>query len=113
MLKKKFGTIAIKEGYITPEQLKEAFAYQLEMEIKEGSSNPIGEILLHLGYIDRAQINEILAQLTEQESKAYLEERKKGHKDAARPTKIIRGINSNAKFGVLHHPKKNRIWKFE
>ena len=113
MLKKKFGTIAIKEGYITPEQLKEAFAYQLEMEIKEGSSNPIGEILLHLGYIDRVQINEVLALLTEQESKAYLEESKKRQRDADRPTKIIRGVDSNAKFGVLHHHIRRGTWKFE
>jgi hypothetical protein len=57
---KQFGIIAIEKGFITAENLIETLKIQVEEEIKYKTHRLIGEILLDKGYINPAQIQEIL-----------------------------------------------------
>ncbi|NLD37239.1 MAG: hypothetical protein GX654_10260 [Desulfatiglans sp.] len=57
---KQFGIIAIEKGFITAENLIETLKIQVEEEIQYKTHRLIGEILLDKGYINPAQIQEIL-----------------------------------------------------
>jgi hypothetical protein len=57
---KQFGIIAIEKGFITAENLIETLKIQVEEEIQYKTHRLIGEILLDKGYINPAQIHEIL-----------------------------------------------------
>jgi hypothetical protein len=59
-LEKRFGTIAVKKGFITKEQLVKATNIQLEQNLAGMEHMPIGSILYSLGYITIAQIREVL-----------------------------------------------------
>jgi len=48
-LDKRFGTIAIKKGFINQEQLIQAFRIQVEENLEKGEHRLIGAILLDLG----------------------------------------------------------------
>jgi hypothetical protein len=50
---RKFGEIAVDEGYITPEQLDEALERQKE------DKQLLGQILINLGLLTTAQIDNI------------------------------------------------------
>ncbi len=63
-----FGVVALREGFITPEQLETAL---IEQE-RTGSDEKIGELLLRKGYISRGQIDSILS-LQENETMPNLE----------------------------------------
>jgi type IV pilus assembly protein PilB len=51
---RKFGEIAIEEGFITQEQLGEALQRQRE------DKRLIGQILVELGFLTTAQLDEII-----------------------------------------------------
>ncbi|MBN1906684.1 MAG: hypothetical protein JW927_16495 [Deltaproteobacteria bacterium] len=57
---KQFGIIAIEKGFITADNLIETLKIQVEEEIQYKTHRLIGEILLDKGYINPAQIQEIL-----------------------------------------------------
>ena len=56
----RFGVIAIKRGFITPEQLCEALTTQVMEELKGTKRHLIGEILLEKGHITTDQIYEVV-----------------------------------------------------
>jgi hypothetical protein len=58
--KKRFGTIAVEKGLITPKQLIAAIKIQVMGDIKEGKHRPIGYILFLQGLITIPQIEKIL-----------------------------------------------------
>jgi hypothetical protein len=66
LTQKRFGKMAIEKGFITEDQLREAINIQITSEIKNGESIPTGEILFDLGYINRAQIEEVRKEVLEQ-----------------------------------------------
>ena len=56
----RFGFIAVEKGFITADQLIEAFKIQVMEEIEKGKHRLIGAILFEQGYITLAQIEEVL-----------------------------------------------------
>ena len=60
---KRFGFVAVEKGFITSDQLVEAFKIQVMEEIEKGKHRLIGVILFELGHITMAQIDEVLDSL--------------------------------------------------
>jgi len=56
----RFGVVAVKGGFITPEQLCEALTTQVLEELKGTKRRLIGEILLEKGYITTDQLYEVV-----------------------------------------------------
>ena len=56
----RFGVVAVKGGFITPEQLCEALTTQVLEELKGTKRRLIGEILHEKEYITTSQIDEVL-----------------------------------------------------
>ena len=59
----RFGIIAVKKGFATPEQIVKAFEIQLSEDLAGGEHRLIGKILLDQGVITLPQLNEILQDL--------------------------------------------------
>jgi len=57
---KRFGVIAVEEGYITKEQLFEALKTQIEEDLSGKPHTLIGIILIKLGYLTREEADDIL-----------------------------------------------------
>ena len=57
---KRFGAIAVEQGFITLEQLLEAMKVQVTEDIEHKKHRPIGQILFELGYMTDSQIEEVL-----------------------------------------------------
>jgi hypothetical protein len=57
---KRFGFIAVEKGFITTDQLVEAFRVQVTEEIEKGKHTLIGAILFDQGNLTLAQIEEVL-----------------------------------------------------
>jgi hypothetical protein len=57
---KRFGVIAVENGFITKEQLFEALKVQVEEDLSGKAHTLIGVILIKLGYMTHEQADEIL-----------------------------------------------------
>lgn len=64
--KNRFGSLALKKGFINVEQIIEALSIQLKENIETKKNRPIGEILLQLGYINTKELKELLEPRFEQ-----------------------------------------------
>ena len=60
---KRFGLIAVEKGFITADQLVDAFKVQVMEEIEKGKHRLIGAILYEQGLISMAQIDEVVEDL--------------------------------------------------
>ena len=60
---KRFGVIAVEEGYITKEQLFEALKIQVEGDLLGNPHTLIGIILIRLGYLTREETDHVLLTL--------------------------------------------------
>jgi hypothetical protein len=60
---RRFGVTAIEKGFITIDQLEEAFKVQVLEEIKENKHRLIGVILFEQGLMTLAQIDDVLQSL--------------------------------------------------
>ena len=56
----RFGIVAVQKGFVTPEQIVEAFEVQLKEDLTTGDHKPIGKIMLDQGVINQKQLHEIL-----------------------------------------------------
>ncbi|MDY6880686.1 MAG: hypothetical protein SV686_10605 [Thermodesulfobacteriota bacterium] len=59
-VEERFGILAVKRGFLTEEQVREAVKIQEIEKEKTGESRFIGRILLEQGLISLTQIDEIL-----------------------------------------------------
>ena len=59
-LDKRFGTIAVKKGFVTQEQLIQAFIIQVSENLEKGEHRLIGAILLDQGLMTIQQIDEVI-----------------------------------------------------
>ena len=59
-MKKRFGALALNEGFVNVEQIIEALSIQLKENIETKKNRPIGEILVQLGYINTKELKELL-----------------------------------------------------
>jgi len=57
---KRFGTIAVENGFVTIEQVAEAMKIQIIEDMGKQPHRPIGRILLEQGLITQSQYNEVL-----------------------------------------------------
>lgn len=56
----RFGMVAVKMGFVTPEQVVKALEIQVTEDLSQGSHRRIGKILLDQRLIDQGQIDEIV-----------------------------------------------------
>lgn len=56
----RFGTIAIKKGFITKDELLRAIEAQIDLEINDLKPNFIGTTLYSMGYMSLEQVSEIV-----------------------------------------------------
>lgn len=59
----RFGMAAVKRGFITPEQLREAMIEQLDVNLETKVHRLIGEILHEKGWMTLGQIEETLERM--------------------------------------------------
>ncbi len=59
LVEERFGTIAVKKGFITKEQVLEAMKIQMERDLDGLEHRLIGSILYSKGYITLPQIDEV------------------------------------------------------
>jgi hypothetical protein len=64
----RFGEIAVKKGFISKQQLREALEEQISNEpsLRLRPRKLIGEILSELGWITQSQISEVLKEMNEE-----------------------------------------------
>jgi hypothetical protein len=60
---RRFGTIAVKNGFISRERLKEAFIEQLEDDLNGKDHRLIGAILFQKGWMTWEQVDVVLREL--------------------------------------------------
>ena len=60
---KRFGVIAVQQGFITQDQLFEALKTQVEDNLEKGTHRLLGEILHQQGAMTWSQIGEVLMAL--------------------------------------------------
>ncbi|MBW2615789.1 MAG: hypothetical protein JRD02_06410 [Deltaproteobacteria bacterium] len=58
-LEERFGTIAVKKGFVTKEQVLEGMKVQMERNLDGLEHRLIGSILYSMGYITLPQIDEV------------------------------------------------------
>lgn len=63
----RFGFMAVKKGFATPEQISQAFEVQFEENVSAKKHRRIGEILVDMGVMSTSQFNEVLADISEKE----------------------------------------------
>ena len=60
----RFGVTAVKNGFISREQLFEALKIQLAEDLKGAKHRLLGEILRMKEYLTEAQINQVIASMS-------------------------------------------------
>jgi len=63
-----FGFVAVKKGFVTPEQFIKAFDVQFHENISSLNHRRIGEIFVDMGFMSTSQVNEVLKTLSEKDS---------------------------------------------
>ena len=56
----RFGAMAVKEGFVTSDQIIKALEMQVKENLSYGSHRRLGEILMDLGLMDPSQIEAVL-----------------------------------------------------
>lgn len=64
-VEKRFGIIAVENGFISPNQLIKAINIQIMEDVKKGSHRLVGRILLEEKNMTRPQVDEVLKSLGE------------------------------------------------
>ena len=59
-IKRRFAAISLNKGFITHSQVIEALTIQLKENIGHKHHRPIGEIFMDLGFMNKAQIDDVL-----------------------------------------------------
>ena len=63
LVEERFGTIAVKKGFVTKEQILEAMKVQMERNLDGLEHRLIGSILYSMGYMTLQQIDEVAEDL--------------------------------------------------
>jgi hypothetical protein len=63
-LKYRFGFMAVKKGFATPEQVTKALEIQFEENLLSKKHRLIGEILIDMGFMNRSQVDEVLEEMS-------------------------------------------------
>ena len=60
---KRFGVVALKKGFITPDELVKALTIQVQEDIEMGYHRLIGKIFLDQGIMSGKQIRDLLKEI--------------------------------------------------
>ncbi len=63
----RFGFMAVKKGFATPEEISQAFEVQFEENVSTNTHRRIGEILVDMGVINTSQFDEVLEAMSQKE----------------------------------------------
>lgn len=66
---RRFGTLAVRKGYLTEEKLKQAILEQVDEDLKGGEHRLIGTILYEKGWLTWEQIDSVLKELFREKEK--------------------------------------------
>jgi hypothetical protein len=69
-LKRRFGAIAIRKGFITKEQFMAAMAMQIENDLKGKQPKLIGSVLTDLGYMTAEQVGQVIGSMAKPDAPA-------------------------------------------
>ena len=61
----RFGFMAVKKGFATPDQVSKALEVQFVENVAVKKHRLIGEILVDMGLMDTSQVNKVLASMSE------------------------------------------------
>jgi hypothetical protein len=64
---RRFGTIAVKKGFVSKDQIKEAFMEQLDDDLKGKEHRLIGEILFEKELLTWDQVKIVLTELFDEQ----------------------------------------------
>lgn len=59
----RFGVVAVKKGFVTPDQIVKAMEVQVAEDLKSGIHRPLGTILFEQELITARQLQEVLRHL--------------------------------------------------
>lgn len=62
-IERPFGIVAFDKGFVSEEQIIEAFELQVKESLKGKEHRLIGEILVSLGYMTDSQVDEVLQEI--------------------------------------------------
>ncbi len=60
----RFGFMAVKKGFATPEQVSKALELQFDENVAVKKHRLIGEILLDMGFMETPQVNQVLEDMS-------------------------------------------------
>jgi hypothetical protein len=60
----RFGVLAVKMGFVSPDQTVKAMDVQVREDLSTGGHRPLGAILLDLGFITQIQLDKLSSCLT-------------------------------------------------
>jgi len=63
-LEYRFGFMAVKKGFATPEQVTKALEVQFEENVLAEKHRLIGEILIDMGFMNTSQVDEVLEEMS-------------------------------------------------
>ena len=63
-LEYRFGFMAVKKGFATPEQVTKALEIQFEENVQAEKHRLIGEIMIDMGFMNRSQVDEVLEEMS-------------------------------------------------
>lgn len=63
-LEYRFGFIAVKKGFVTPEQVSKALEVQLKENVLAEKHRKIGEIMVDMGFMSTSQVDEVLEKMS-------------------------------------------------
>ena len=59
----RFGQISVKNGYVTPEQVKQALSEQLDDDLAGRPHRLLGQIMLEKSWMNAKQIKNVLTEM--------------------------------------------------
>jgi len=63
-LEYRFGFIAVKKGFVTPEQVSKALEVQLKENVLTEKHRKTGEIMVDMGFMNTSQVDEVLEKMS-------------------------------------------------
>ena len=63
-LQYRFGFMAVKKGFVTPEQVSKALDVQFKENVTAEKYRLTGEILVDMGFMSTSQVNEVLENIS-------------------------------------------------
>lgn len=64
----RFGFVAVKNGFVSPEQVSNALEVQFKENLKAEKHRRIGEILVEMGFMSVSQVDEVLTEISNKTS---------------------------------------------